>query len=377
MSDLLRTARKSARDATRSTNLRFVLQTVMSEQPISRAEIARITKLTRATVSELVGVLLDARFVYEAGEGRSGGGKRPTLLRVDAAAHNIVAVDLSARPARAAVVDLEGEVLSTLTATGVAPVTPDEVCDLIDETLRTAKAEVLGIGIAVPGLVNDGVVIQAVNLGWGRVSLARLVGARTRLPVHVANDAHVAAIHEFGDYASRSNAVVVLVGDGVGAGMVLNGRPYLGDGHGAGEIGHIMVAGTDGSCHCGLRGCLETVATLPALLAAAGIDDAGTEDEQVDRLVQSGRDDLFEFAGRALGTVLATLVAVLDVHRPVVRGAIVRLGDPFVSSMRQALADNVLPAVRDRVQLEVDEQSSVIHGAWALVLAEHLGVTRR
>lgn len=373
----LRAATKATKAATKQANLRLTLQVVMAAGQTSRADVARQTGLTRATVSTLVAELIEEGLLREAGTGESAGGKRPTLLEVDATSRQVIAVDTSATPFRGALLDLAGEVVATATSPGGAPTgqdAVDAVAALVDRIAEQASAPPLGVGIGTPGVVDgDGTVLEASNLGWHDVPLARLLADRTDLAVHVANDAHVSAIDEYGRREDVDSLVVVRIGGGVGAGIVLDGRPYTGDHHAAGEIGHLPAVPDGAPCRCGRRGCLETVASIPAIMATAG-----RPDDDPSTLGPSDAGAL-AIAADHLGAALANLVAVLDVGLVVLGGPVEVLGEAFVDAVRDAVAARTLAAVADRLTVTASTAGpdAVLAGAWALVLAEELGVVRR
>lgn len=375
MTSTLRAATKSTRADGRQSNLRLALQTILHAQPLSRADIARETGLTRATVSDLVTDLIEQALVEEAGRGVSAGGKPPTMLRIAAHARAVVAVDLSARPFRAALLDLAGAASHQREADGRDLAA---VVRLVQATAAAADVPVLGIGVGTPGVVDDGVVLEAANLDWHEVDLRQALVDATGLPVHVANDAHVAAIDEFGRRADSDSVVVVRLADGIGAGIVLDGRLHRGDGQAAGEVGHLPVPGATATCRCGRVGCLETVAGLDAILEAAGQSTDGTPDERRVRLADVP-DDVADRAGRAVGAVLAMVVGVLDVHRVVLAGPALALGGRLLGPVRDELARHVLPSVADRITVEASEvgEDVVLAGAWSLVVSNELGVVGR
>lgn len=375
MSTTLRAAGKTTRSAGRASNLRLALQTILHAQPTSRADIARETGLTRATVSALVADLIEQGLVEEAGVGVSAGGKPPTLLRIAADARRIVAVDLSASPFRAAVLDLAGTMAQAFEADGDDL---DAVIRLVRTAVAAADAPVLAIGVGTPGVVDQGVVLEAANLGWRDVDLGRALSDATALPVHVANDAHVSAIDEFGRHPDLDSVVVVRLGDGIGAGIVLDGRPHLGDGQAAGEVGHLPAPGAAATCRCGGIGCLETVAGLGAVLEASRLSVDGSPAERIERL-REVPDDVVDRAGRAVGAVLATVVGVLDVHRLVLGGPALAMGDRLVEAARAEIAARVLPSVARDVSVVVSSagDDAVLAGAWSLAVANELGVVRR
>ena len=166
---------------------------------------------------------------------------------VDGARH-LIGIDLANSEFRGAVTDLRGRIIHRVSL----PVHDQDgkaalelVYALCEQLLPAATSPLLGIGIGTPGLIHaqKGVVRKAVNLDWADLPLRDLVAKRCALPVYIANDSHVAALGEyiFGQTRKTPNLVVVKVGRGVGAGIVLNGRLYHGDGSGAGEIGHVRV----------------------------------------------------------------------------------------------------------------------------------------
>ena len=258
----------------RRHNRALVLQTLFDSGPASRADLARSTGLTRVTVSDLVGELLAEDLVTELGA-RPGTrvGKPATLVGLRHDACQVVAVDLS-EPTRfhGAVADLAGEIGVRAELDLAGRRGPDAVA-LVEELCRGLVAEahrpVLGIGVASPGLVDDdGVVLQAPNLGWSALPLARLLGERLDQPVHVANDANTAVMGEYTFGRSASHALMLVrVGRGVGAGLVLDGQLLAGQHLAAGEIGHLVVDEKGAGCACGRTGCLETVLSVPALRA--------------------------------------------------------------------------------------------------------------
>ena len=254
----------------RQQNLRAALQAVSSEGPISRAEIARRTGLTAPTVSSLVADLLAEGLVTEIGQGASLGGKRPTLLAINSDGRMVAALDLSRDPFEGVLVDLTGavrdRVVSPVTgAAGEAAV--EAVHDLLATLRERAAAPIAGVGIATPGLVDSAAtVVEASNLGWHQLPLAQLVEERHGLPVWLANDADAAALAEFqGLPPGEENVVAVRIARGIGVGMVLGGRPYVGARWAAGEIGHLTVVPGGAPCACGNAGCLETVAGSAAI----------------------------------------------------------------------------------------------------------------
>ncbi|MCI0393381.1 MAG: ROK family protein [Chloroflexi bacterium] len=379
--------KKATRQQTKEHNTRLVLKTIYERGNISRADVARATRLARPTVSAIVTGLLDAAFVVESGPGPSAGGKRPTLLNVAHDAHQLLAVDLGSQTFRGALVNLRGEIVERRNyplkqRKGQAAV--ELVYQLVDALLQVASAPLLGLGLGTPGLVNphQGIVRQAVNLGWNELPLRDLLAGRYQKPVYLANDSHMAALAEytFGQPRDSSHLIVVKVGQGIGAGIVLNGQPYYGDGFGAGEIGHLVVANGRELCTCGNFGCLETVASTRAILRQAQ-QIAGREMkwEAIVKAVQAGDEALQAMvvqAGRCLGLGLAALVGSFNVHHLVVAGRVAQFGDLYLAAARSELERRVLPslAAGTRLSYATADDDLVILGSSAMVLQGELGI---
>src|SRR4051794_8599978 len=224
---LRRTVKALPGDA-RAHNRALLLQSLFRSGPYSRADLARMTGLTRVTVSDLVTDLLADGLVDELGprtEARVG--KPATLIALNADAAHIVTLDLSDDQAvSGAVLDLDGNALvrrSVLRSGRRGSRLVDLVAELAGALVGAASRPVLGVGVGSPGVVDPtGTVLDAPNMGWTDVPLAELLADRLQLPVHVANDANTAALaeHTFGG-ADEGGALVIMVGQGVGAGLLL------------------------------------------------------------------------------------------------------------------------------------------------------------
>ena len=378
---------KATHAQTRAHNAGLVLRAVYDLGPISRAEIARLTGLTRTSVGELVGELEQDGLAREVGRGPSTGGKQPTLVSLVDDARNVVTLDLGERTFTAAILDLRGEVRERISRDldgrdGDAALTL--VHDLIDEILARPHQPILGIGVGAPGIVDgDGTIRWAVNLSWTDLPLGTILAARYGLPTIVANDSRAAALATYlfdGDHRP-DNLVAIKVGRGIGAGLVLDGELFRGDGDGAGEIGHIVVEPDGAECHCGRFGCLETVASAPAILRAA--EAAGLDVETLPGLAALAADGdetalaVTRAAGRALGTAVANLIGILDVRDIVVHGRVTALGEPWLAAIRdEATRRSLGPLARETRIIDggVGEDLTLL-GACALLLTRELGLT--
>jgi N-acetylglucosamine repressor len=373
---------------TREHNERLVLATIYDDGPVSRADVARLTGLTRTTVSNVVEGLLGARLVREIGRGPSTGGKAPILLEVPDTARLLIGVDLGDRVFSAATVSLRGEILRreeipSEDADGDLAV--ELALQLIERILAAADGPVLGIGIGSPGLVDtaDGTVIRGVKRDWRHLPLGPMVEGRFAVPVHVANDSQAAALAEYVFGADRGrNLITVNVGEGIGAGLVLNGALFEGDGFGAGEIGHTVIDPDGELCRCERRGCLETLASARAVLVrlerllghAVSLDDAIVAFEAGDEVVAGVVLD----AGERLGIALAGLVGALHVRRIILAGAMAGFGEPWLAAVHDAAASRSLAALAHDTTFELGPIDDIIVlGASALLMMRQLGLSLR
>lgn len=378
---------KATHAQTRAHNASLVLRAIYDLGPISRADIARLTGLTRTSVGELVADLERDGLAMDVGRGPSTGGKQPTLVALRADARTVITLDLGERTFTAALADLRGE-LSIRRERDLDGRDGDDalrlVHELIDDLRAQATSPILGIGVGTPGIVDrDGAIRWAVDLAWQDLPLATILEERHGLPTVVANDSRAAALATYlfeGD-ARPEHLVVVRVGRGVGAGLILRDELFGGDGDGAGEIGHVVIDPDGIECHCGRFGCLETVASAPAILreaARAGIDATSIDD--LARALAGGDDRVLPVvraAGRAVGAALANLTGALDIRRIVVLGTVTALGEPWFEAIRdEATRRSLGPLARDiAIEDGGTGEDVTLLGACALLLTHELGLT--
>ena len=354
----------------RRANRSHLLRTLHRDGPLSRADLAKITGLSRASVSAVVRDLLDDGVVEELGLSTAGGvGKPATLVGIDVDGHHVVCLDLS-EPAHftGALVNLAGKVVDRRTydrkgKTGRAAA--NLVGRVCRELVADAERPLLGIGIASPGIVDDGgVIATTAHLGWKNLPLAADLSGQFDLPVRVVNDANAAALAEltFGE-GTATDLICVRVDEGVGAGLVLDGRLYAGSSFAAGEIGHVVVDPDGARCACGKRGCLETEVSEPLL-------ERRLEAEPGDEAAVLTR------AGEHLGTALATVLSALDVADVVLSGSGPVASETFRLAAVRAISERTMPVLAERliVRTSTFGFDDMLVGAAARVLDCELGI---
>jgi len=370
----LRLSAKVLPEHARVHNRALVLQTLYRSGQQSRADVSRSTGLTRVTVSDLVAELMEDGLVVELGRrevAASEGthrGKPAILLDIDRAAFQIIGVDLGDYAVfRGAVLDLGGHVLRRAEvplAGSTGGAVSAKVAALIERLRDESTAPVLGIGIGSPGVVDDtGTVLSAPNLGWVDEPVQADIAARFSLPVVVVNDANVAVLaeHSFGD--TEGDTMLVKVGHGVGAGLLLGGVQLFGSRFTAGEIGHVVVDPDGEPCSCGKRGCLETWLAIPRL-----------EAKLARATTSADRDAVLREAGERLGIALAPVVGALGLTEIVLSGPSEYLDGVLAEAAASTLRARTM-AGEVSLRLTTLGDDIVLRGAAAAVLSHQLGVS--
>ncbi|UFS58993.1 ROK family transcriptional regulator [Subtercola endophyticus] len=377
----LRPSAKVLPEHARHHNRSLVLQTLYRTGQLSRADIARETGLTRVTVSDLVNDLIAEHLVIEMGQREDARpGKPATILDIDRSAFQIVGIDLSEHSLfRGAVLDLDGRILQRAELPLAGSVGDDAVAKVLALTatlLDAATAPILGIGIGSPGVVNlEGVVLSAPNLGWHNLDLRSKVEAKFAHPIIVANDANAAALAEHSFGGADGDLMIVKVGHGVGAGLLLGGSPLYGSRFAAGEIGHVVV-GTDGGalCVCGKHGCLETWLSTPNLTLAIDLARAsGASQGEVDAQI----DVILTEAGQRLGIALAPIVGALNLPEVVLAGPTELLDGALARATIETLRSRTMAEFHGDLTLRMTTlgHDIVLRGAAVMVLSGQLGVS--
>jgi predicted NBD/HSP70 family sugar kinase len=357
----------------------------------SRAELARTTALAPSTVSAIVADLMDEGLVVQQDEpsvpaGGAKGGRPATLLVLHRSAGVVVGIDFGKRHLRVAVADLS----HTLLAESVEAVDADRpaaegietAVGLIRQALAEAAAEtsqVVGVGMGLPGPVHfpggqlgDSTILP----GWVGVDAAQAMTKALGLRVEVDNDANLGAVSEWMWGAGRgcTELAYLKVATGVGAGLIIGGRPFSGAGGTAGEIGHTVIDPGGPVCRCGNRGCLEMLAGAQAVLDA--LRPAHGDGLTIARVLELARDGdpgsrrVIADAGQAIGNAAATLCNLLNPRRIVVGGELGAAGELLLAPLRQALERGAIRSASQDVEVvqgALGDRAEVL-GALALAL---------
>lgn len=325
----------------RDINKQVVLNYVRSLAPISRAEIARVTSLQRSTVSAIVDILVDDGMIEEIGTGDSTGGRKPTLLQIKTGTPVAIGVDVTPRETTVVLADLGGNLLRTESFP-----TSSEIDYMNEQILSKVSAYArdnvdcdLEVGISIPGVADqmNGTIPYVPYFQWSNWDIGQRVTRATGLPVILDNDANAVALAElwFGSETTRKtrNLIVVLVAEGIGTGIIINGQIYRGLGGAAGEFGHMFVGeNAPVKCSCGRDDCWEAHASEKAMIGRyAERNGNGTVDiDLLLGLAMNGERhavSVVKRTARYLGIGISNLIVGFSPERIIVSGNIVKAWD--------------------------------------------------
>lgn len=263
----------------RRFNRSLVLQTIRAHSPISRIELTELTTLTPTTITSLVDEFIKYGLVKEIGNIKGGVGRSRTLISINSEAYYVLGIDLARTSISAGIVDLAGNLLTVKRVSSDLnqhfPVTlntlEETIHSLLDEISPQIKEKIIAIGIGSPGPLSPskGVIISPPNFtGWSNIPLKEIMEREFGLPTFIENDAKACALGErwFGCCKNTDNFVYLAVGTGVGAGIIIDGDIYRGEGELAGEIGHTTIDINGPRCSCGNYGCLEIYTSVISLI---------------------------------------------------------------------------------------------------------------
>lgn len=372
-----------------------ILGMILENGSISRTQLAQLSGLSLPAVSRIVTILIEQGYVREAGFGGSNGGRKPVLLEPISQAGFVIGADLGGSSVRAALVDLNGQIIEVTEQRPQGEPIIQVLLNVIHETIQQLdlgqRKRLLGIGVGTPGLIDysSGVVLTAANLGWKNFPLRERLENEYHLPIFVDNDANVAALAEWTRGAGQKTAhmVYLTISRGFGAGFILDGKIYRGATGTAGEIGdtfwvlskevpsgwHTLedlcsgralesqalaaIRQGESSLLCPNRDSPATSIPLEAIFEAARQGDG-----LATRLVNAAADYL------SMG--IANLVNIMDPELVIIGGAFSQAGDLLLEPINRALDRLLPPLLRQKVKVTtgvLGERAGVL-GAASLVL---------
>jgi predicted NBD/HSP70 family sugar kinase len=362
----------------RERNLSLVLNHIQQTGSISRAALVRQTGLSAGTISSLVNILLENEFVYEAGSGKSSGGRRPILLQFNYKARYILGVDMGATHIMAVLMDLEGCVVASKNIKYDVINDPDGTIYIISEMAQElltqeglSKKVVTGMGITLPTPLAGKNLDRLTTIyfpAWENCDIRASIQPHFDIPMYIENDANAGAIAEkwWGNGRDYSNLAYIKLATGVGSGLILNNEIFRGNGGTAGEIGHTTIDPTGPTCRCGNQGCLESMVGIPAIIKEAEqrlrkdrpdwVSNTPITIESIIRAALSGDPtarSIIENAGSFLGIGIANLVNVFNPGLVVLGGDLAAAGDLLLNAVRATVIRRAMPKASSEVKITI------------------------
>ncbi len=382
-----RHAQVASTEVVRDINRRIVLNLIRTRHPISRADLARVSGLQRSTVSSIVEQLIEERWVLYGATGRLPRGRRPTFLRLNDE-RVIVGVDIRPTQTTVAVADANGKFISQEMAPtpGDPQIAIRHLIESIERIMRTCQGKKIeGVGISLPGRFSPASdrLVFAPNLRWGDFDIHTPLAKATGLEVEMENAANacVLAAVWFDQMEDCRNFVVVTVSEGIGTGLLVNGRLVHGMNNMAGEFGHVPLESDGPVCGCGSLGCWEVFASNRAGLRY--YSESGKESEGLsfpDLLSRADQGDVhaaqaIDKMAHYLGRGMRMVVAGLAPERIIVVGDLTRSWHRFGPVIETEVQRQVLPGgCPPRLVPAHEDGRARLRGTIALVLQKHFGV---
>ncbi|MEI3845752.1 MULTISPECIES: ROK family transcriptional regulator [unclassified Microbacterium] len=356
--------------------------------PRTRAQLAKSTGLARSTIAARVEELMRMGLIMPVADAASTGGRPPSQFALNPSARVVLAADIGASHTTVAVMDLTGAILATRTesravAEGPEPVLTwvvDAAAGLLEEAGRDIRS-LVAIGIGVPGPVEHSTgqpVNPPIMPGWNRFDVPGWVQQHLQVPVLVDNDVNIMALGERATaWPATAHLMFVKVATGIGAGVISGGELQRGAQGVAGDIGHVRVArGSSVPCHCGNQGCLEAIASGPAIaraLRAQGVPAESGDD--VVALVQRGSLDAIQAvrqAGRDIGEVLTACVSLMNPSVIAIGGSMSRVGEHLIAGVREVVYTRSMPLATEHLAIvpSAAAENAAVIGAGMLAI-EH------
>lgn len=345
----------------KTVNKTLILNKIRTKAPISRSQIAKETKLTPPTVSSNVRELIDEGLVIESELGESQGGRKPTMLLINKNGYYVIGVDAGPEQLKCGISNLAGSISKRISVPLKVPLTNEEflttmkkcIAELLDQFEADQLDKIIGIGVAMHGIVDVSVgkSLFAPNLSLKNIPIKEELEKEFGLEVKVENDVRAMALGEslFGDHGYLESMLVLNIGRGVGAGLMIEEELYHGAQDIAGEVGHMMLDLSGDLCECGNRGCFQTMATGDAIVRRAQrtkeieLPKEATG-ETIYELAKEGDDrckKILQETGEIIGMALTNLIHMFNPNKIILCGGVMNayefLKDPMVETIQRCV----------------------------------------
>lgn len=385
-------------DLKRFRQLSFIIEYLYRNGQASNPELAKLTNVSSPTINKLLTELVSLGLVLELGYGESIGGRRPNLYGVNPNAKYIVSIDIDCRMIKMGVFNLKNEAVSEIVTYFDNIKNKKQVferifkcLDNLLDGLKFTTSQFLGIGISMPGLIETKTGETYSDLLIDGLSVEDAFQKRYNLPTFTENDSRVMSLGEqvFGSARNIQNALCINICDGIGMGIIVNGKIYEGKSGFAGELGHINVVENGMMCTCGKQGCLETVASGTALISLAQQEIANGKQSQLSEMVDNKLEDihvstiidalnngdvyaidLISRAGNYLGKGIAGLIHIFNPEIVIIGGKVASAKHFLLDPIQQSLNKYTIHRIKQDTEIIASSLEGKVKllGAVAMVM---------
>ena len=360
--------RKVSHGSMRRNNQLLVLKTIRKLGPISRADISRLTGLTKSTVSDIVSRFMNLGILKTLGaESRSGVGRKGILIDLNTEDFLVVGYDVGTIESRIVVTDMKGRILKKESFETEKDRIIDQIVDEISSISNGIFDKIVEIGITAPGMVDPkrGIIVHSPNLGLMDFPILEILSKKLKKRLVLGHNvkAMMVAELEYGEAKGRSNVLFVNLGPGIGSSFTFDGRLVSGAHNFSGEIGHIGVVESGETCRCGKIGCLETVSAAWGIVRRYSrlSGEILQNDYDAKTVAERAKDGdetakkVFKEAGKYLGKVLAWASNILDPELIIIGGGVSKSWDLMESSFRSEFEKELIPPLRGKIGISISK----------------------
>ncbi len=381
-------------------NTSLVLNTIREDGPISRADIARKTKLTPATITNITSELIKYNLILEAERGLSSGGRKPVMLRINSNGYYVIGIYIGSKNVDIIIADLNADIIYSNSIENDSTMSGEEVLAKIISKVKQwlqghTDKKILGIGVGVHGLVKsqEGILVYAPNLGWENLPIKNKLEQALKLPVFIDNDVRTMTLGEswFGLAREVSNFIFVYIGYGIGGSIVIDNQLYRGMAEGAGEIGHTTIEANGPKCSCGNYGCLQSLASEQAMLSSIKKRIAEGRESIICKWIDNDicrispgiivkaalqNDELalevIKEKSKYLGIGIANLINTFNPSLVIINGRVSQLDRVVLDCIQEEVKKRSLKHMQHSTSITFSRlnEEAVLKGAVALVLSE-------
>lgn len=345
----------------KENNKKLILN-LIRQGDFSRAEISKTIRLTKASVTIIVEELIKENMVYEEESDYSGVGRKPVYLRLRDDFAYAIGINITRHSYSVGLVNIKGDLIS-VKGKKHNNLPPDmvlnEISNLVTEMADiVSNKKMLGIGAVTPGPVDykTGTILRPPNFSiWHNYEIAKKLTEKCGINVRLENVSNAYALSEkyFGSCRNEENYAYIIIDEGIGSGIVINGRLFRGQNGNGNELGHTSINLEGIKCECGNVGCLEKYASIPAILKNTGY-------RSWKEAVDCGANDLIEKERKYLSFALVNLINLFDLNKIIIGGDIAYNGKGFAEELADAVNKKVITDNTVNVSVGADIDKTVV-----------------